>query len=258
MFTKIKNILFNKDKDKGIPNNPYSNDIYIVEYPKSGITWLCFLISNSILSNNKKDESMRVTFYNIQQLVPDIHMSKDLSIHKLWEMNTPRFIKSHHEYKSDYKNIIYLVRDPLSVMISYHKYLSGLDMIDMSFSDFVKSKKYGISTWVNHINSWIKNTNNTQRMHIITYESLLEKPEATLENLFENLGISISNNSIRKSIELSSFSNMKKSEKKYRDNNPFYKLNFVRKGSNNREEVDSEIIEYIELKTKSIIKNLNI
>jgi hypothetical protein len=150
------------------------------------------------------------------------------------------------------------VRDPLSVMISYHKYLSGLDMIDMSFSDFVKSKKYGISTWVNHINSWIKNTNNTQRMHIITYESLLEKPEATLENLFENLGISISNNSIRKSIELSSFSNMKKSEKKYRDNNPFYKLNFVRKGSNNREEVDSEIIEYIELKTKSIIKNLNI
>lgn len=256
MFTKIKNILINKDK--GIPNNACSNDIYIVEFPKSGITWLCFLISNSILSNNKKDESMKATFYNIQQLVPDIHMSKDLSINKLWEMNTPRFIKSHHEYKSDYKNIIYLVRNPLSVMISYHKYLTGLDVVDMSFFDFVKSKKYGISTWVNHINSWIKNTNNTQRMHIVTYESLLEKPEATLKNLFENLGISISNDSIIKSVELSSFSNMKKSEKKYRDNNPFYKLNFVRKGSNNTEQIDSKIIDYIELKTKSIIKNLNI
>ena len=235
-----------------IPNNPLSSDIYIVEFPKSGITWLCFLISNSILSNNK-NESMSATFYNIQQLIPDIHMSKYIPNNNLWKMTTPRFIKSHHEYTPDYKNIIYLIRDPLSVMISYYKYLTGLDIIDMNFSEFVRSKQYGILTWINHVNSWGKNITNAQKLHIVKYENLLEEPQKTLENLFNNLGIKVSKESIQRSIELSSFNKMKESENIYKNHNPFYKLNFVRKGGKNNEEVDDQIKEYIDSKTKLLI-----
>ena len=93
-------------RNKHLPKKPLSNDIYLVEYPKSGITWLCFLISNSIISN-ENNNSIKATFFNIQQLISDVQMSRDVPINNLWNTNTPRFIKSHYDYKQDYNNIIY-------------------------------------------------------------------------------------------------------------------------------------------------------
>jgi hypothetical protein len=81
----------------------------------------------------------------------------------------------------------------------------------------------------------------------------LEEPQKTLENLFNNLGIKVSKESIQRSIELSSFNKMKESENIYKNHNPFYKLNFVRKGGKNNEEVDDQIKEYIDSKTKLLI-----
>ena len=48
---------------------------------------------------------------------------------------------------------------------------------------------------------------------------------------------------------------MKKQEKIYRTHNPFYSLNFVRKGGNNNEEVDPIVKNYVEFKTNDI-KNI--
>jgi hypothetical protein len=45
------------------------NDVFLVEFPKSGITWLSFLIANSLLKNH--DEN--VTFYNYHKYIADIH-----------------------------------------------------------------------------------------------------------------------------------------------------------------------------------------
>lgn len=243
--------------NKHLPKKPFSNDIFLVEYPKSGITWLCFLISNSIITN-ENNNSIKVTFFNIQQLISDVQISRDVPINNLWNTNTPRFIKSHYEYKHDYNNIIYLVRDPLSVMTSYYKYLLGLKKIKCNFLDFVKSKEYGVNKWIDHVNSWTKNIKNGQRLHIIKYEDLISNPQITLENLFNNLGIKISSGAISESIKLSSLTEMKKQEKIYRTHNPFYSLNFVRKGGNNNEGVDPIVKNYVEFKTNEIKHKLKL
>jgi len=244
-------------RNKHLPKKPLSNDIFLVEYPKSGITWLCFLISNSIISN-ENNNSIKVTFYNIQQLISDVHMSRDVPIKNLWNTNTPRFIKSHYKYKQDYSNIIYLVRDPLSVMTSYYNYLSGLGKLNCSFFDFVRSKEYGIDRWIDHVNSWTKSIKNGQRLHIVKYEELISNPQATLENLFNNVGIKISSDAIISAIKSSSLIEMKKQERIYRNHNPFYHLNFVRKGGNNSDDVDSIVKDYVERKTKNIIRSLEL
>lgn len=240
-------------KNRHLPLHPLANDIYLVEYPKSGITWLCFLIANSILLN-EKNKTLKATFYNIQQFINDVQISRDIPLNNLWNTRTPRFIKSHFKYRNSYNNIIYLIRDPLSVMISYHKYLTGLNKTDIDFSEFVKSRKYGIDTWVEHVSSWTRNVKNGQRLHLIRYENLIHDPQDTLAKLFENIGLKISSDVITEGIDASSMAEMKNLEKTYRSNNPFYNLHFVRKGGVANENVDASTKDYIESRTKNLTK----
>ncbi len=53
---------------KTLPNCQRHDDVYLVEFPKSGITWLSTIISNCFLQYSGKKQ--QATFYNIQQLIP--------------------------------------------------------------------------------------------------------------------------------------------------------------------------------------------
>ena len=96
---KIKKII-NKKYNRFYPNNARHDDVYIVEFPKSGVTWLSTLIANVNLLKSEQDES--VTFYNLSQYIPDIHTSKDLAQLPLWKSPKYRFIKSHDNYNKNY------------------------------------------------------------------------------------------------------------------------------------------------------------
>lgn len=78
------------------PRNPRHDDVYIVELPKSGITWLSTIIANiNLLESNEK---IKITFYNVHQYIPDIHSSLNINYHPLWSFPKFRFIKSHDTY----------------------------------------------------------------------------------------------------------------------------------------------------------------
>jgi len=122
-----------------LPKNPMHDDIYIVEFPKSGITWLQHILGNIELQLvGKKDK--HITFYNHHKYLPDIHQIKGANINRFLDRT---FIKSHSEYNPYYYFVIYLIRNPFDVMVSYYNFMLPHGYKG-TFKNFVYDKNFGI------------------------------------------------------------------------------------------------------------------
>lgn len=218
---KIKNSI--KYYKKKTPKNNHHDDIYIVEFPKSGITWLTFLIGNiEQCLNGSKEE---ITYYNRHKYIPSAELTTKANITRSWSRF---FLKSHAEYNKEFHFVIYLVREPIDVMVSYYNFMIALGY-KASFETFVKSPSYGISAWKRHVNSWTKIKNGSQRILYVKYEDMLESPELVLKKLYLNLGLGLDAKTINYAIERSSLSYMMESESLYLEANPRYTMPFVGK-----------------------------
>lgn len=244
-----------KDKLKQIkyynylPERPKNSDIYLVEFPKSGITWFSTIVANINLTESNIKQ--KVTYYNIQQLIPDIHMNRNILDQPMWDVPKCRFIKSHCEWCPYYNHVIYLVRNPVSVMNSYYHYAKMLNQFHGTFEEFVKDKRFGLNTWKSHVASWLLRDESSQRIHMVKYEDLKENPIETIQNLYKNLGFSMSVETIKNALEISNFQNMKQSENLYKKYNPNISLVFVREGKS-KVDIDEQVEKYILKNTKEI------
>ncbi len=116
----IENRVRKARERKTIPINPLHSDLYLVEYPKSGATWLSTILANTALIESGKTE--RATFVTARKYIPDIHISRDIG-ELGYTIPSNRIIKSHDLYNSRYCFVIYLVREPFDVMTSYYNFM---------------------------------------------------------------------------------------------------------------------------------------
>lgn len=241
---------------KYLPANPVHDNIYLVEFPKSGITWLSFLISNMFIGSEKE----KPTFYNHHKYIPDVHQLRNHNVkNRVFNNYNSIFIKSHSMYNPYYYFVIYLMRNPFDVMLSYYYFMLKHDL-NISFSSFVKHDRYGLKVWKKHVEGWlIKNKDLAQRIHLVRYENLIDDTETEIEKIFINLGIKINKAQISFAIENSSKDKMKLSESIYSENSPTYNksdLNFIRKGEKYQKDeiMTPEIRKYISKETENILK----
>jgi hypothetical protein len=210
---KCQRIILDSSYRRTTPVNYCGEDIYLVSYPKSGNTWLRFLIANVLKTHFEIDRS--VNFFSIHELIPDIHTSRYLRECGYFdEFNLPRIIKSHANYNPYYNRVILLVRDPRDVCVSYYYFLRqrGTIPISWTISDFIRNKKYGVTAWVKHSQSWYRLLHDRQIIQVFRYEDLLTQPEVELAKIADLLGIQITAESINQAIKLASKSAMKHSE----------------------------------------------
>gem|GEM_PF-5099002 len=57
-----------------IPHIRRDDDIYLVSFPKSGNTWLSFIIANMMVE--KLELGFRVNHFNLHGFTPDIHQAR--------------------------------------------------------------------------------------------------------------------------------------------------------------------------------------
>tara|TARA_Y100000389_G_C17450530_1_gene514460 strand:- start:915 stop:1739 length:825 start_codon:yes stop_codon:yes gene_type:complete len=247
IFKKFINI----KHSKFYPNNPRHDDVFIVEFPKSGITWLSMIIANINLLESK--EKIKATFFNIHQYIPDIHTTSNLNYIPLWSFPRFRFIKSHDEYNQNYNFVIYIVRDPYKVMNSYYNFKCQFGDYNDTFENFVKNPKYGIKAWIKHVESWLSVGVTNQKIHLVKYEDLKTKPYEELKKIYKNLGLNVEDQNIKKSIDLSNITNMKMEEEFHRKHNPNYKkFKFIGTGP---ETFDTNMTEKIKNYIDSCVKS---
>ncbi len=234
------------------PSDLRQDDVYLVEFPKSGVTWLSFILANTF--QKLSGVPGNINFFNFTQYIPDVNYSRNIGNTKS-ELGF-RIIKTHAKYNPFYSHVILLIRNPFNVMLSYYKYLSQLNVVNEDFSKFLKNKEYGLENWVSHTESWLRRAKGGHRLQIVRYEDISQNPLIIAEYIFKTLGIEVDEKILSNSIELSSFSEMKKLEKLYTENNPNYKLNFVRKGKTGTSEISIEDFNYILNNSKNLISDL--
>ncbi|WP_209125695.1 sulfotransferase domain-containing protein [Alkalihalobacillus sp. BA299] len=205
-------------------------DIFLVSFPKSGNTWLRFLIGT--LYFNKK-----VDWLNIESLIPDVYVNSEKD---LLSIPSPRIIKSHELYDPRYQKVIYIVRDVRDVVISYYyfqlKHVKGFNLsFDNFFNDFLKYSPW----WENHVLGWINNQDKIRKgFLLLKYEDLINDINSEVLKIIRFLNISRTKEEINQAIKWTSFSNMKSLEKQqqYMNNqlkNTNHNIPFVRQGKIN-------------------------
>lgn len=225
----------------------YHDDLYLVSFPKSGATWMDFLMANVHLQMS--GQSRNVTFFNVHNFIPDIHDSRDV---KPLAMPFPGFrvMKSHSNLNPYYKNVVYVIRDPRDVMVSYYHFMRGLGAFNGTISDFIHSEKYGIHAWVKHSNGWWESSPASLPFILIKFEDLQKDAAGQLIRLYEFIGYDVPMSVIEKAVELSGFDVMKTLEKKLNyGGRPVGKnFNFMRKGKSGTSSSDlsAEDMQYIE------------
>ncbi len=234
------------------PADLRQSDVFLVEFPKSGVTWLSFILGNLMILKSKNESS--INFFNFTQYVPEIHYSR--TIGKTRSNFGFRIIKSHADYNPFYSHVILLIRNPFNVMLSYYKYLTALNITDKDFSAFIKDKKLGVESWVKHTQSWLSENNRGLRLQVVRYEDIAQKPLFAIKYLCDTLGISVDEDLLNKVVELSSFEKMKKKENTFSKHNPAYNLNFVRKGKTGAAKLNPDDFNFIMNKSKKLIDEL--
>ena len=172
---------------------------YIVEFPKSGITYLSWLIANVVL--DRHHEKKDVTFFNVDEFVCDEHMfSRELFTYKSNEFGS--FVKTHSLPLPYHRRVIYLMRNPLDTMVSYFNYC-GLEKWNGDFTRFLNDSNYGISAYLKHVESWLGN-DRAIRAFVLRYEDLVSNPLDCLRQIFMNcFGIQISNQILQNAVDRS-------------------------------------------------------
>lgn len=243
--TQIKSLLQVKKNQKKVIIN--SKDVFLVSYPKSGNTWLRFLLANLVKNHNEL-----INFHNVHDYCPEWERHTEI----IKGLNPPRIIKSHQQYNKNFNKVIYLVRDGRDVYVSYYNYLisEGHIAYEISFREFLETYHFPYGYWSDHINSWLnsKLSKTKDKFYLIYYEDMLKNPLLILSKLADFIGLSTDTQNLKQAIENSSFETMQNIERKFgRTYSNKNSGRFVRKGT------PGEWLEYFGDKEYKILENKN-
>lgn len=193
----------------------FPDDVFIVSYPRSGNTWTRFLIGNLVHTDAP------VTFANVESRVPEIYLFPDRILRQL---PRPRILKSHECFDPRYKTIIYIVRDPRDVAVSYFHYAIKRGWIEDNYaiSDFVPRFMSGefdvrakwAAAWDDHVMSWISMRQGRPGFLLLRYEDMVRAPENALSEIAQLLKLDAAPQRLARAVQLSSADHMRSLERK--------------------------------------------
>jgi estrone sulfotransferase len=216
--------LINKAAFKMQINEIRNSDLFLVSYPKSGNTWLRYIMATALKGRSN------FSFDELENIIPDVYVSKT----KINSFVGSRIIKSHDALFDQLPAVIYIYRDYRDVLMSYFHYAINTKEFTGTFKEFMRSdfptRFFG--SWSNHIKGAITAKKNGKKILILSYEDMLQNPELNISKIlnFTQLKSDLSSQQIA---ELCNFTNLQKNE---RDKGSYFGTDalFFRKGEADR------------------------
>jgi hypothetical protein len=194
----------------------FEDDVFVVSYPRSGNTWTRFLIGNLI---NPDDP---LTFANVESRIPEIYFNPD---HKMRTLPRPRVLKSHESFQPHYPKVIYIVRDPRDVAVSYYHHAVKWGNVSDGYpmEDFIPrfiaaefDRKWG--SWADNVLSWLYMRENSADFLLLRYEDMKKNTVEELSRVSDFLeragvaGVTTDVKRLERAAELSSSERMRELE----------------------------------------------
>lgn len=151
-------------------------------------------------------------FESIKRWVPDIYETSDRD---LLRTPRPRVMKSHEYFDPSCPRVLYLVRDPLDVVVSYHTLMlkRGRVPADLTLDEFVtrfvEGSLDGFGTWAQHVGSWTGALEGrTSRFLLLRYEDLRAKTHESVAAVAKFAGLGNDQPLINRAVEAARHSRM--------------------------------------------------
>lgn len=226
-------------------HNPATGIIWLPSYPRSGNTWLRFLLTNLFYTDQatQQDADVFITDQVDQMMKPqDGNPGRDFS-----EVNPDNFLTLFNEdldivwgdkmmrthcalpqvrgLMPQSLGFIYVIRHPLDVALScldydllYNPNLKPEQYRKDYIHRFIETRgassmaaiSYGIN-WVEHVDSWVNNQEDLPGI-LVRYEDMLADTATELRRICKFLDVAIDEEAIATSIHHSSFSQLRKIE----------------------------------------------
>ena len=193
------------------------SDVFIIGHPKSGNTWLAYMLAILFCS----DRQHAVTMANVGHYIPCIH-GRDADIAKHEKLPTPRFFRNEYPvHPVLYPKTIYLLRDPRAVLVSYyHMYGVVRPQAPLTLESFIDqylvkgflSNFEPLERWDRQVLTWHKRARDSDRILFVKYEDMVEDRKSVLEKVARFINVPPSDTRMAEAVERGSFAEMRKDE----------------------------------------------
>jgi hypothetical protein len=194
---------------------PRSDDVYVVTYPRSGTTWMQYML-HLLTTEGDRD------FAHLNEVSPWFERSLAIGAMTAADFErvpSPRVFKSHLPWGWLPRpgRYVYIWRDGRDVAVSYyHFYRSHLGFpgdFEAFFDRFLRGRvQYG--SWFKHVAGWQAHADDPS-VHVLTYEALSKDREAALRGVADFCGLDVDAARLREVLQRSSFEAMKALESKF-------------------------------------------
>jgi Sulfotransferase domain len=196
-----------------------STDVFLVGHPKSGNTWLAYLLA---ILQQEGDADRRVTVANLGRFVPTIH-GRDLDILEHRNLSEPRVFRNEFpNFPERYPKTLYVVRDPRSVLVSYYhhyKIVTGdqdtvLDeFVDRYLTDGCILTWETLERWDVQVREWLQRSRDSNVI-IVTYEEMHRDRRHALQRVATFCGLTPSKEALDVTVERGGFEAMRSEEQR--------------------------------------------
>jgi estrone sulfotransferase len=186
------------------------NDAFIASYPRSGNTWLRFVLFDILVSDQTSG------FDEVNHIIPDVGLHKP-AIPLL--PGAGRLIKTHEPFQKEYRKAIYLVRDARDVALSEFAYQKALgwipDDFDSFLQQFVRGEVNPFSAWHEHVPDWIDSKlARSPHFLLIKFEEMRRNTEDTVVRVLDFLGVDVDRRVVAEAIANNTVKKMQEKEQK--------------------------------------------
>jgi hypothetical protein len=176
------------------------------------------------------------------------------NLYRIYNLPSPRILKTHSVYRRGIKKAIYLVRDGRDVLVSYYHYniTRKAHLGSLSFEEFFDQYclfRYG-HLWHQNVFSWIQQGSEIlgPNLKIIKFEDLVANTIKELAEIIEFLNIQASDQDLEDAVDSASIERMRKLEKEKFGEVENKNKRFYRRG---------EVGEWEEYFTPSLVERFN-
>ena len=147
---------------------------YICSFPKSGRTWLRFMLSHILVSHYGLP--VQLDFHTFFTVIPNDegHPEREWPAYRFGNQ-IPCVAASHGAYDQEIhggRPVVFLLRDPRDVLVSFWLHQSRqFKRFSGDLSSFIRHEKYGIHFLLGYLESWADATL-ARRTLVTTYEDL--------------------------------------------------------------------------------------
>ncbi len=183
-----------------------AGDVVVASYPRSGTTWLRFLLYE-ILSGQAAQ------FETVNKAIPEVGRGEPAPFLR----QGARLLATHEPYRKEYRRAIYLVRDVRDVLISLHAYQQWANIYSKDLGNFVfpflEGNVNAYGPWHRHVDSWL-NTKVAlgEKLIVVKFEDMLRDIEGTLSKVLRFLEIQVEPVSVQNAIANNTIERMRAKE----------------------------------------------